>query len=341
MKNDFSKILRDVFSLDPKWVDWFMADVYKEEELSASLVESRPAAVLLSTPYRLDFHGQQLECSYISCVATVPSQRGKGLMRGLMRDTLAAAWEKETPFAALIPASRPLYFIYDRMGFATTVYTDEERYTALHEFNDEGYTISQPDYQLFRELEDGRPGGIRHDESQFRNILSDLKLSNGFAAAAVSADGSSKAIVFAEVGSEIKILDVMATDDAAAEAAMAEARRRGGDKPVLVWAYPTEKSHSLRPRAMMRIIHAPSVLEAVAKANPKLKATIRLRDQLIPANNGIYRLENGGCKRVESAKQTDLDVKIDVLAKIIFSDPAVGDLFNLSTRRPFISLMLD
>ena len=341
MKDDFARIIREVFALDPKWVEWFMSNVFKEEELCMAVAEARPAAVLLNTPYQIEFQGLKLQCDYISCVATVPSQRGKGLMRGLMRDALAAAWEKETPLAAIIPASDPLYFIYDRIGFATVFYANEERYTSLHEFKMADYVAATPSYEVFRRLEDMRQGAVVHNEEQYNNTIADMKLGNGFVAA-VSNGNDSHGMAFAQVDSVIKVLDVLATDDDAAEAALAEARRMGGEKPVIVSALPKDGDSSLRARGMIRIINAQAMLEALALANPSLKATIRLRDSFLPKNNGIYHIEGGFCKKKDKANQSfDIDTTIDVLAKILFSAKRVGELFGLRTDRPFISLMLD
>lgn len=340
LSQDFQKIVREVFSLDPKWLEWFMKDCFKDDELAMSVVDSRPASVMLSTPYKMRFHGVEVECDYLSFVATVPSQRGKGLMRGLMRDTLSAAWEKRTPFALLIPATRPLYFIYDKMGFATVFYVDEERYTSLHEFEQGEYKAAEPSFELFRRLEDKREGAVLHTEKQFKDILNDLSLSQGRAVAVDDGNGS-EAIAFAEVGGEIKILDLLSTDEKATDAVLCEAKKFGGEKSMIVNAVPGGNSKSLRARGMIRIVNALAVLEALAAGSPSIKMTIRLTDPFLPSNNGIYCLESGRCRRVDKSAHIDLDTTVDVMAKILFSDPKIGELFNLPTVRPFMSLMLD
>lgn len=338
---EFAKILRDVFAPDPKWADWYMREVFTDDDLRISVVDNRPAAVMLASPYSIDFHGSRLRCDYISCVATVPSQRGKGLMRALMRDTLERMHSEQVPFAALIPASRPLYFIYDHMGFATVFYVDEERYTSLHRFATEGYTAVEPRYELFRRLEDERRGAVIHDELRFRQAVTDMELSNG-CVVAVSDGASSEAIVFAEIGHEIKIHDLLATDEKAAEAALGEVRSRGGEKPFIVAAPPSDRSTSLRAHGMIRIVSVGAVLSALAAAHPGLKMTVRVRDSFLPANNGFYVIRDGVCRSADSRpERIDLDVSVDTLAKILFSEPSIGELFDLPAARPFISLMLD
>ena len=341
-QSDFAKILREAFSLSSEWVDWFMKDVFVEEELKVAEVDNRPASFMLSTSYNMDFQGAEVECDYISCVATFPSQRGKGLMRQLMHSTLKESWEKGVPFAALIPASRPLYFIYDRMGFATVFYVDEERYTALHHFDKGDYQGVEPTYEMFSALERTYSGTIRHTEEQFRQILADIALENGHVAA-VSGPCGSEAIAFAEDGAEVKVIDLLATDMMAAEAALADIRSQAGAKPIIVMSRPDENSKTLRARGMIRIVNVLSVLQSIAKANPKISMNIRITDRFLPENDGIYRLKSGKCDKIElpTTDKISLDVTSKVLAEIIFSAPNIGDLFNLPTHRPFISLMLD
>lgn len=342
LSSDFAKILREVFSLDYKWVDWFVRDVYKEEELKVSYVENRPASVMLSTPYLFKFLGNEVRCDYISCVATLPAHRGKGLMRQLMHSTLTESWTEKVPFVALIPASRPLYFIYDKMGFATVFYVDEERYTSLHEFEKgEGFEPVKPEYEIFNSLESKRETTILHTEAQFNQAVKDINLSNGYVVSIKGPDDSC-AIAFAEDGNEIKVVELLSTDEKASEAVLSEIRNIVGEKSIIVSAFPKEESISLRARGMIRIVNVKKVLELLASSLPSLKMTFKINDDFLPENNGVYMVKSGKCEMLNNfSGNIDLDVSIDVLSKILFSDKKIGDLFNLPTSRPIISLMLD
>ena len=338
---EFIKILREVFALDSKWVDWFMRDVFIEDELRFVEADNHTASVMVVTPYSMDFHGQMVRCDYISCVATLPSQRGKGLMRTLMHETLTRAYTEGVPFACLIPASRPLYFIYNRLGFASVFYINEERYTSLHAFHEGKHQTAEPTYEIFRRLEDRRAGTIRHNERQFRQAVADMELSNGFTVAVTDGE-KSEAMAFAQITHEIKVVDILSTDSDATEAVLAEVRKRGGEKPVIIMAQPTEESTILSARGMLRIINVQAALNAYAKGLPDLKFNLRVRDKFIPENNGYYSIKDGICtKASEKTKKVDLDVSVNVLAEILFSAPKIGNLFDLPTRRPFLSLMLD
>lgn len=340
---EFAKIMREVFALDYAWVDWFMREVFEDQEMYATEVDSRAAAVMLSTPYRMEFHGREVDCNYISYVATRPEFRGRGMMRSLMRQTLLDAHDAGVPFVSLIPATRPLYFIYDRLGFATVLYAKEERFTSLHTFNDRGFTAAEVTFDLFKSLEEGRRGNICHSEEDFEAIVQDLELSEGFVVA-VSDGASRHAMAFAEVGDEIKVTDVLATDAEAAEAVMAEVRRRGGEKSIIAFTMPDDDHASLRSRGMMRVANVEAALGTLAEAYPSITTAIRVRDLFLPENNGIYVLKGGKCERHAfhaSGIKPSMDVRAGVLTEILFSPQKIGDLFDLPTQRPYISLMLD
>ncbi|MDE6287653.1 MAG: GNAT family N-acetyltransferase, partial [Muribaculaceae bacterium] len=122
LKSDFSKIFRESFKVPAAWSEWFLNDVYRDEDLVSLKVDDRPVSVLLMSPYTMAFHGIELPASYFSCVATARAERGKGYMSRLMIDAIRAAEARGDAFATLIPETRRLYFFYDRFGFSTVFY---------------------------------------------------------------------------------------------------------------------------------------------------------------------------------------------------------------------------
>ncbi len=138
------------------------------------------------------------------------------------------------------------------------------------------------------------------------------------------------------------MIELLSSSEAAAEAALAYVRMETPEKAFVVWAEPTGRKASLRSRGMLRIINAEVVLAALAASNQKIDQVIRVHDPVIAANNGVFVLRKGQCTRASvPVKKYALDVSVDVLARVIFSSPEIGDVFELPTRRPFISLMLD
>ena len=343
-KNEFRKLFRDSFAADPRWLEWFVDEVYTDDDLLWLDTDGKLTSAMLLSPYPMSYRGAILPASYISCVATARSERGKGLMHKLMIRALNAAASRGDALVCLIPETRRLYFFYDRFGFATVFYTDELRYTSVHKFaSGEDFRPVEPAYDMFSRLESIRPCGIRHDEKRFHQILKDIDLGGGLALA-VSDGMGAEAMAFVELGREAKVIDLLYSSDEAAEAVMALMRDKAGERPVIVKAWPSEAKNgpALRARGMARIVNVDMMLSALAASAPEVDQVVRVYDPIIPSNNGIYILHRGQCEHVDSThRRVTLDVTVDVLARLLFSAPSIGQVFNLPTQRPFISLMLD
>lgn len=341
-RNNFIKIFNDSFKMSRQWSDWFINEVYADDNLLTLDVDDKTVSVLLMTPYSMAFHGIDLQASYLSCVATAIHERGKGYMSKLMRLAVESSYNRGDVFAMLIPETRRLYFFYDRFGFATVFYADEQRYTSVHTFTmGDDYDPVEPTYAIFEPLERLNEAGVRHTATDFKNVMRDLSLDGGQAVAVSSPSGSS-AMAFVTSGREAVVKALLATDDDAAEAALAVVRNEVGDKPVVVNADPGDRISGLQARGMIRIINVEKVLTALAAAFPDLKTTIRVRDDLIEDNNGVYALSSGRCLRTDVQPQkVNLDVNVAVLAQILFSASKVSEIFNIPGARPIMHLMLE
>ncbi len=343
-KNDFIKIYRESFRSTRRWDDWFLNEVYTDENMLALEADGRTVSVLLAQPYRVSLYGSDLQGTYLSCVATAASERGKGYMSRLVAQAIGQSAARGDAIAMLIPETRRLYFFYSRFGFATAFYVDEQRYTSVHSFvMPDEYVPVEPTYDIFAPLEELSACCVRHTRTDFSRILRDIEIDGGKVVAVEGPDGS-RAMAFASVGDLVTVKAIPSTDTEAAEAALAVLRTEVGEKPLAVWANPADKVDHLRARGMARIIDAAAVLGAVAAAHPKTEMAIRLHDPMIEANNAVFVLSHGQCRTVaydEFKGKTDLDVRIDVLAMVLFSAPSVASIFNLPGCRPRMQLMLD
>ena len=342
-RDAFRKLLIEAFDPDRPWTEWFMNEVYDDDEVLTLEHEGKVDSVLLLTPYTMMFQGQELQASYISCVATARAQRGKGLMHKLMEKALRESFFRGDAFTALIPENRRLYFFYDHFDFATVFYADEHRYIQGHPFaRDERFKAVEPTYELFERLEAQRPTGYRHDSEQFDRVLQDNRLDGGRVVAVSDGEGS-EAMAFATFGRETHVRDILATDIDAYNAALSLLPT---DKSYIVWTEPSELPNSpvLRSRGMIRIVNVEKVLGALAAENPDTNQLIRVSDGIIADNNGTFHLHNGYCARVEdpvTPGKNHLEVHVYNLAKLLFSAPTIGEIFNLPTSRPTISLMME
>lgn len=344
--DDFNKIFRACFRDDPARADWFLRTVAADptELRVGSGPEGRPATALMMQPYAFMYQGTTLPSSYISCVATMPEARGKGLAGELLDASLRDMCDAGVVLATLIPAQDHLYFFYGKRDFATTFYADEDRYTALHKFKDGYGEPVEPGAEILAGLEERIGCGVLHTAADFAEIVKDLSFEPGASILARRGDDG-EAILFACADErEATVKCLMADSAGLAESLLADLRRQVGDKPITVWTPPHDGSRDhLRSRGMMRIVNARAVLAALAAAHPHLHLSIELHDGLIEANTGTFVIDKGTVEKVPdgSIRKPDLQVGIRVLASILFSSSKIGNIFEVPSRRPYMAMMLD
>lgn len=344
-RKEFEEIFRTSFDDSEQWRRWLVDKVITgDDQIYLSDTSSgRAAAALLMQPYDMLYQCRTIPTGYISCVATRPEARSKGAATALMKETLRSAYDKGYALAELIPASDHLYFFYDRLGFATVFYHDRERYTAMHTFAGGSGEVVEPSYDLFAPLEQRLGAVVLHTGTDYDRIVEDMAMEPRSAIIA-AIDGEDSAMLFGVDGPrQITVRCLLADTDTVAYTALAELRRRMGEKPVVVNRPPVSGLKTyLRPYGMGRVVNARTVLEAMAANHPDMKLAVRLRDSIIHPNNGLFII-GGGCvdRPVNYRGHVDLDVDIATFTSILFSNHKVGGIFSLPTHRPFMSLMLD
>ena len=348
MKQDqFQEIFCSSFTDGPEWRKWFFDAVAVDDDQIYIAADNRgkAASALLMQPYSFLFHGYEMPTGYISCVATLPENRSQGLASRLLLDALHAAYEKGYAMCELIPAEDHLYYFYSSENFATVFYTDRERYTSLHSFHPGRGALVEPSYELFHALEVEQGCGILHSESDYANILADLALDGGEIVLAATDDDGASAMLFAvnDGPDAVKVKCLIGMSKYAVRTVLCELRRRVGDKAITVLRPPLSGDKAfLHPFGMGRIVDAAKILGILAAAHPDLHITIRLRDEQLPHNTGVYVVKDGVCQHTPWREgKFDLDIAPDTLAAILFSSHDTGEIFDLPARRPYMALMLD
>lgn len=336
-QQQFQEVFASAFKDSKAWRRWFFDNVaVKDDEIYLSTDENGKAhAALLAQRVDFIYRDRLIPAAYISCVATRPESRSRGLASGLMRQAMAELRDKGVALATLIPARPHLYFFYDRFDFATAFYIDRERYTALHIFpGPDNCEAVEPSYELFRSLEEKFGCGVLTSEEMYRHIIADLTLEDeGYALASRSEAGS--AVALAVVGKhEVEVKALLSDDDDARQHVLRQLRQKVGEKPVVVCGPPVSgEKQFLRPRGMARILNVQAFADALGTTTPNLRYGMKIHDELLPDNTGFYSI-NGG-------KKTDLDCDIRTLTGILFSNEKIGNIFGLPTRRPYLPPLLD
>lgn len=343
-RKDFRRLYVEAFGTTRQHDEWFVNEICRAADIRTLEVDGTTVSTLLAQPYDVSFYGHELRGRYLSCVTTATRERGRGYMSRLLQRTIAESASRGDAFAMLIPATRRLYSYYEKFGFASAFYVDEQRYTSEHKFAiAAGYTPTEPSYEMFAKLENSGCCVVKHSRSDFEHVLCDLQLDGG-AAVAVAGPSGSQAMAFATVDDTATVRALPATDAVAAEAALGVLRAKIGERPMVVWGAPGCKVSGLRARGMIRIVNVAKVLETISATNPQIAMAIRVHDSIVESNNAVFRLSHGQCQ-VEpygtNTKGVELNVRVDVLAMVLFSAPCVASAFDLPGCRPRMMLMLD
>lgn len=354
---EFKKLWHDTFRDTREWMDLYFKRYYTPDSAVMNIdnTSGRSVCQLLLVPYTMVLPGgHRVSVSYISGAATAHEMRGKGLMRSLLADALKLSYHRGDILCTLIPAYRRLYSFYERSGFTTVFYIDEQRYTSAHKFEPSGdydlttVTTSSADQvkrfaDCWRALAAKRECYVDHKVDEFDAIIGDTLLDNGIALLAKDSAGKDVGVALAvEHEGSVTVRELLATDDDVAEALLARLRHYHPAASFTVIA-PVERTAPIESRGMVRVINALELLKVYAQRMTDAKhMTVRVHDSIIEENNRTFLLTPKDVSVIDAdTAHVDLDVDVTVLASILFSSKKAGDVFGFETHRPYISLMLD
>lgn len=333
------------FHDDEQFVDLLFGHLYRDENALCFEERGVLTSALQMLPYRMTYGESVLEVSYISGAATRPEYRNRGLMGRLLRESFETMRSRAIPLSALIPAEPWLYGYYATKGYAPVFFRRESHFTAVHRFEGAGYRRVAPSldrlYTFFDAQMRRRPCCMLHARNDFEVICGDNRLDGGEVIVLADEAGELSALAFAvpyDDGTRVK--ELLAVDDQAREAALHEVERTFPGLPVTVALPPDSGEGVLQRMGMMRIVDVPAMLSTVAQNHPSLQVVVRVSDPLLPANNGVYRIADGACGRVE-ADTCDFDVDVAELALLVFGDSRQDSLVDFPAMPPYMSLMLD
>lgn len=348
--DEMRNIWRECFNDTPEYVEMYFNNVYRDEDAIYIEDNGRIVSSLLLQQYQMLFHGSIVKTGYIAGACTRRKARGQGLMTQLMHRALSESARRGNLFTFLIPAQSHLYYFYEKFGFSTSVFGKDERYTSLHSFaGGDGYTAVTPGpdrlYNAFSEMELTLPGSIIHSRRDFDNILLDNALDGGqYVAVALKENPDAiGAIAFAVTDDDtVVVKKILGTDGSARLAALARLRQLYPAMPFKVYAQAGATKAPVA-RGMARAVDVEAILSVIAASNPRWKCRIRVSDPILQFNTGSWRVGGGEVSPLLNVKAETLDYDVDIstFTSMLFSSRKIGDILNLPTVRPDLSLMLD
>lgn len=354
-QTEVKKIWQERFSDTREWMAEVFSRIYSDDDaLLLTDSENNAVSSMLLRRYEMCYGSAVIPVSYIYGAATRRGFQGRGYMSDLMARALNESYRRGELVSCLIPGRRRLYSFFDRFGFETVFYIDEQRFTAAHKFAsaDPEYFVEENFYDLdelaaaYVRLNEGRGATVLHTASDFKSILIDNSIEHGLKAVVRSRmDNSLSAFAIAvEHDRMVVVKSIHADSPHTADLALQSLRDRCPGKQFVVITRPGREGVDYFARGMARIVNVGGLLEAMASVNPEMKLTVRIQDRIIAENNGCFTVESGKVRKVTSRDEVgkiDYDVDISVFTAIAFSKPEIGELFNVPSQLPLIELMLE
>lgn len=348
---DIKHIWRDRFGDSRQWMSEVFSRIYTDSDAITFELDDKVVSTLLLRPFTMAYKGREMPVGYIYGAATSRAEQSKGYMSRLIVKTLREAYRRGQATVLLRPSRRRLYGFYARFGFTTVLFIDEMRYTAAHRFpyDEAKFTVDESVCDMkemskaYKRLAERRGACLLHSEDDFKTILIDNDLEHGAVAVVRSADsGEIVAMGLSKSNdSSIVVTELIGADEEAENAVLASFANRMPGMMTVVEAYPQRSGVKISARGMARIVNLEVFLKILASVRPELHYVFKVTDPIIAENNGLFQIDKGEVARIGSSEKVDLEVSIDVLTAILFSTEKIGDIFNLPTARPFVSMLLD
>ena len=351
MKREVMELWRVCFDDTEEFVQFYFDKKYKEENALVYWDEQGAAIAALQTPiYPMTFGGTQIRTGYISGACTHPLARARGVMTKLLREAFYVMRGKKIPMSTLIPASEWLYDYYGKMGYATVFDYTPEHYTVLEKpvadhfrveaIRDEEL-LTDDVFHYFQSMMRLRPCCVQHERDDFEVIVESLRMDGG-ALIVVYSDRNIVGMAFAEpMGNHVLIQDGMYDSDDVKQVALWGVMKYLDAAEIYCRELPSGKVDE--HRGMARVLDVEQMLRLYAVNNPEQNLVLKVTDDWIPENTGIYVIGKGNCI-CDNGKQVEVELSVQELTQLLLGYhpehfPRLEPYFKKCS--PFISLMLD
>ncbi len=352
MKQEVMDLWRLCFEDTEEFIRFYFSKKYKEENTLVYRDKQGDVIAALQMPlYPITFAGTLVQAGYISGACTHPLARAQGIMTKLLQEAFGVMRKRGIPLSTLIPANDWLYGYYGKMGYATVFDFSPERYTILDHpvpghfrveaLRDEALLTDD----LFRYFETAmlrRPYCVQHDREDFDSIVEDLRISEGALIVVYAGDNHIVGMAFAEPrGNHVLVKDWLYDSEEVKQALLSGVMMHLDAAEIQCRALPTGKNDE--HRGMARILDVEQVLQLYAVRYPEQHFVLKVTDEQIPENTGIYIVGEGGCSR-RNSEEFAVELTVQELTQLVFGYypqrfPGLASYFK--SFHPFISLMLD
>jgi predicted acetyltransferase len=186
-KEQVKQLWKLCFDDTDAFIDMYFDGRYRDDRTLVIREGERVVSALQVTPYQLTAGDRQLSAAYISGACTHPDFRGMGLMGRLLEQTHSYMLHHGVVWSFLIPGEPWLWHYYARFGYEPAFFSGTSLFVSSPTFSfDVGsrvvryaeFDVRVYDY-LNRRLHE-RPYCVQQTADDFRVLLGDLRVSDGF-----------------------------------------------------------------------------------------------------------------------------------------------------------------
>ena len=342
MREEVERLWKTCFHDTDEFIRFYFDRKYRDENtLVARDEKGQAVAVLQMLPYPMTFGQEVVNVSYISGACTLPEARSRGIMRELLGEAFRRMKQRGLAFSILIPQEDWLYDYYARVGYSP-VFKVVERCYSVHERDLQGKfrvevarnasEITGEWFAYFEKQNRRREFCVQHPREDYDTVVQDLFASGGklVTARGVRDEVLGMAFAFPRDGGGL-VADWLYDSVEAHDALVAGALDALGVRGVVCRT--VARGNVGVRRGMARVIDAEQVLRLYAREHRDCGRVIRIVDEQLPVNTGIYCLEGGTSSKVTASTFSSVP------------EMTIGELTRWVTRSggdaPFISLMVD
>lgn len=349
------ELWRKNFHDSEDFVRFYFDRKYSDENSLVYEENGKALSALLFLPYPMNWQNTTIPTSYISGACTLPEARNRGLMTMLLQEAFTEMYERKITLSTLIPAEEWLFGYYAALGYASVFDYTTCQIKAKSISADRSSVIAPAHYDAafamhyfpyFQRQMQKRSCCILHSPEDYLAIVEETYLSGGrllITHRGNPEEPSGWALALPHQG-EICIKEIFYNSPCDQAALIYACEQIGKSAPITV-KYPPDGSND-KKYGMARIIDAFGMLSHMASLYPGITLTLKLNDPQLTANEGIYLLQKGECKKWnEQIKNVDIETDIPTLTKVLlgYHIDQLPQSFSelLFSQQPYMNLMLD
>lgn len=152
LKDKMKKLWKDTFHDSDSYISLIFDNYFNPEFVEYHEENGKLISALMGVPYVFGNGRNSFNGLYLCGLATLDEYRHRGIMHGLIERINLKAKEHDMTISFLIPASDMLRIYYQGKGYVNGMYRVEERYTDIHNFDNDSLLMINNEEEHIRHI---------------------------------------------------------------------------------------------------------------------------------------------------------------------------------------------